>query len=806
MPGGEPPVVSLKEIPLTRGKLILILCATFIVSLSLLMFEILLTRIFSVIIYYHSVFMIVSAAIFGLGLGAIALRVLRLKPTSAEGSLRVAGLLCLLLAFSLSLSTIFLVELPGTNNWVVYGLITIIPFFFGGMFLSFVLECFTRETGKIYFADLIGGALGTLLVLLLLQLWGGINGALFLGILVSLAGIILGLGSGKKIYSAGALVSLILLSLLFWGDLKSNYLGSILFAKKAGAMTREKTIRPFLKQGKIVYTTWNAYGRLDVVEDKDRPFEKVIFTDWGAGTSMFKFDGDFEKVRYLDYQLRFFPFYFGKKEKLGPPVPKSESTDNLSPLYFGKNARVLIIGSGGGVGVLNALRAGAKEITAVEVNPAAVKTVNKFSKFNGGIYNKCANVKVVVDEGRSFIKRTKDKYDLILLPMVFTTSAEVLGFAQLENYVFTKEAFRDYLDHLSKNGRLVFLVHSTPELLKLVMTGLSVLGEEGEDVPAAMKHMAMLQDSSRMMGNRAMVMFPLFILKKSKFTPEEGTGMLEVIAALRFTPLFVPYAYEKGLFLALSEGKMSPKEIVADMPGVNLHPTTDDRPFFYNFSPSIPRSLKKLLLTISYFSLLFLLPLFLKRRGKIAAGRPRIHHFLFYFATLGVGFMLIEISLIRKFILFLGKPTLTFSIILFALFLSAGLGSLLSHYFRGSLSRKVSFAALGIAVLAIAYAFLISPIMDNFLSLRLFGRALLAIALIAPLGFLMGIPFPTGLRILKEVFPGEVSWMWGVNGIASVLGSVGAAALSMLFGFTWSLLLGGIVYSWIFWKFRSFSI
>ncbi len=150
MAEGKLPAVPLKEISLTRGNLILILSATFIVSLSLLMFEILLTRIFSVILYYQSVFIIVSAAIFGLGLGAIFLRLLRLRPTSAAGSLRIASLLCLLLAFSLSLSTIFLVELPGTKSWVIYGLITLLPFFFGGLFLSFILECFTRETGKIY--------------------------------------------------------------------------------------------------------------------------------------------------------------------------------------------------------------------------------------------------------------------------------------------------------------------------------------------------------------------------------------------------------------------------------------------------------------------------------------------------------------------------------------------------------------------------------------------------------------------------------------------------------------------------------
>ena len=168
--------------------------------------------------------------------------------------------------------------------------------------------------------------------------------------------------------------------------------------------------------------------------------------------------------------------------------------------------------------------------------------------------------------------------------------------------------------------------------------------------------------------------------------------------------------------------------------------------------------------------------------------------------------MLIEISLIQKFILFIGKPTLTFSVILFALFLSAGLGSLTSNYFRGRLSRKVALITLGVAILAIIYAFLLSPLINNFLSLRLLGRSLLAIALTIPLGFLMGIPFPTGLRMLKEVFPEEVPWMWGVNGITSVLGSAGAVAMSMLFGFTWSLLLGGAVYSWIFWKFRSFSV
>ncbi|NOX97162.1 MAG: hypothetical protein GXO98_03695 [Nitrospirae bacterium] len=810
MPGGKLPAVPLKEISLTRGKLTLILSATFIVSLSLLMFEVLLTRIFSVIIYYHSVFMIVSAAIFGLGLGAITLRVLGLRPPSAKRSLRVASLLCLLLAFSLSFSTIFLLKIPNTDSLILYGFIALIPFFFGGMFLSFILERFTWETSKIYFADLTGGALGTLLVLLLLQLWGGINSALFLGVLVSLAGLILGLGSEKKVYSRGALVSLILLSFLFGWHLKSGFLDASLFEKKASKVTSEKTIRRLLddrsSQGKIVYTTWNAFARIDVVDEKNRPLQKTIFTDGGAGTSMFKFDGDFGKVSYLDYRLQFFPFYFGKKEKVETPVPESESADKLSPFYFGKNEKVLIIGSGGGVDVLNALRAGVKEITAVEINPAMVKAVNKFSEFNGGIYNKYDNIKVVVEEGRSFIKRTKEKYDLIFLPLVFTTAAETIGFSLAENYVFTKEAFQDYLDRLRENGRLVIMVHGEPELLKLLITSLSVLGEAGKDTPTALKHIAMLQNSAMMGKNESMVMFPLFILKKSEFTPDEGAEMRGAITALQFTPLFIPYSFEKGLLLSLMEGKMSPEKLVSEMKDVNLQPATDDRPFFYNFSPGIPDRLKSLLLVLSYFTPLFLLPLFLKKRGKVKAGHPKIYHFLFYFASLGAGFMLIEISLIQKFILFLGEPTLTFSVILFALFLSAGLGSLTSHYFREKLSRRVSLATLGIAVLAITYAFLISPIMDNFLSLPLLGRSLLTMVLIFPLGFLMGIPFPAGLRILKKVFPEEVPWMYGVNGITSVLGSAGAVALAMLFGFTWSLLLGGVIYSWIFWRFRSFSI
>ena len=168
--------------------------------------------------------------------------------------------------------------------------------------------------------------------------------------------------------------------------------------------------------------------------------------------------------------------------------------------------------------------------------------------------------------------------------------------------------------------------------------------------------------------------------------------------------------------------------------------------------------------------------------------------------------MLIEIALIQKFILFLGYPTLAFSVTLFSILLGGGLGSLSSNLISKRPLRKISWIALGIAAIALSYIFGLPFLLDRFLSSSILIRSLVAMAIVFPAGFLMGIPFPIGLRILNDFFPEDIAWMWAVNAVMSVLGSVLAVIIAILLGFTWALLAGALAYIVIFYRFRSLSV
>jgi hypothetical protein len=269
-------------------------------------------------------------------------------------------------------------------------------------------------------------------------------------------------------------------------------------------------------------------------------------------------------------------------------------------------------------------------------------------------------------------------------------------------------------------------------------------------------------------------------------------------------PLFIPYVYEQEPY-SLIGPSISLEEFISSSP-INLKPVVDDRPFFYNFDKGIPPLLGALFLISLSLAVIFLIPYYSKRKKekiKDSQAAPGIFNFLLYFTCLGMGFMLIEVALIQKFILFLGYPTLAFSVTLFSILLGGGLGSLTSNLIKKKPIRNISWIALGIAAIVLTYILILPFLLDRFLSSSILIRSLVAMAIVFPAGFLMGIPFPTGLRVLNDFFPEDIAWMWAVNAIMSVLGSVLAVIMAILFGFTWALLAGALAYILIFLRFRS---
>jgi hypothetical protein len=267
---------------------------------------------------------------------------------------------------------------------------------------------------------------------------------------------------------------------------------------------------------------------------------------------------------------------------------------------------------------------------------------------------------------------------------------------------------------------------------------------------------------------------------------------------------------------------------------VDMRAPTDDSPFFYKFEKGIPESLSSILGYAVFISLAVLIVpaiyrvfTYKKYVSKIRKNRERIEKrkkyllnrlkskknrikleklnqislakFVLYFSTLGFVFMVIEISLFQKFILFLGHPTLSLSVLLFSILISGGLGSLFSHFFKEeSLLKKISMVSVLIPIIIIIYIITLPLIFNVFLSSGIFIRGLISGILIFPLGFLMGIPFPSGISLMRHSYKKDIPWMWGINGSFSVLGSAFAIVMAMSYGFTGGLIIGAFGYFLIF--------
>jgi spermidine synthase len=762
---------------LSRYQFGLLLVAVFTVSFGILAFEITLTRIFSVKFLYHYAFLSVSLAFAGLVLGGIASK--HLLPGDSPG-----GVLVNLAATSMLLSVLapILVLLvaagPGFGILSSSGL-TFIPFFLGGILLATMYKVFSARGSLLYFADLVGAAVGSLAILPILSRFDAITTVVLIGVISSAGSVLLASATGRKKVISLALV--ILVSLMVLG----LYLQTIESLEVKIAEGQRKELQGLLSQGaQIVESRWSLFGRTDLVELGDDPDMKAILVDGGAGSRMLRFNGNpnspNSKVRALRYSTAYYPYYSADKES------------------------ALIIGPGGGVDVLMALMAGVKNITAVEVNPETVAIVQEQSDFNGGIYTEFENVRVVVEEGRSFLRRSTEEYDVIMLNIPVTNTLQgTSGYSLAENYLFTTESFKDYLNHLGDDGYLVVVAHMRAEIYKLVTIAIKVFQEEG---------LSNREIRSRMVATEEGGMFPVFMVKKSGFASEEIGDMYAKSKDLGFTPIYFPYVDLAGLDAMLVDvlGEDDPVgsaiEHFRDRHRLDVEPPVDNSPFFYRFEVGLPGTVTILLGGSAMLGLLVLFgfprgqgPNPSRRGRRKKTGNPSPSPFLaFYFLSLGLGFMLIEVSLIQRFILFLGHPTVAVSVTVFSLLVSSGLGSLYSRRWKPDSLQRGLQASLVAGVLAIVYLAILPPLFDAFLGFGLASRFFVSVLVTSPIGFFLGMPFPIAVRFLSREMKDHIPWMWGLNGAFSLMGSILATVLAITTGFAMAFLLGGLSYIGIF--------
>jgi predicted membrane-bound spermidine synthase len=733
--------LAIREGPSRAALPLRLYAAIFLITLSGLLFEIALTRIFSATIWYHFAFVAISVALLGWGLGGLAVHALR--RVLPEG-LETAGGFTLAYALSIPGCLWFIVKNPfHPERLASYFAASLLPFLLAGMALSMVFDRHRSEAGRLYFADLLGASLGALLVTLLLSWLGGEGAVLTAALLPAAAALCL----SRRLALASGLAVLAILAAL--GSNERTGLFKIRSAPTKG-MYRHMAQTPGTRR---VLTGWNSYSRIDAVTGFEQPYLARLYIDSDAWTNVLSWDGNVESAAVMRDWYRALPFRFAPRSK------------------------TLVIGPGGGSDVLVALVCGAERVTAVEMNPLMLRFVRHFGAEAGNLYDQ-PRVEPILSEGRNFISRTDRKFDVILLGFVDSWASVASGGLSLsENYLYTTEAFRAYYDHLSDDGMLVIMRWDV-DIPRLVSNSVALLGAP----EAAGRIVALLEDKGHGEDPPQMI----FMLRRRPFTEAETAAIVGEWKRAR--PVVVPGRHVEAPYDALLSGRKTLAEVEAES-AARVDPVFDDRPFFFARQKpwGIPGSMSRPLLQI-------LLPVLALCVAFVALGKPRgqaagpYAASVLYFASLGLGFISVELSLLQHLTLLLGHPIFTLSVLLFTLLLASGIGSRLSHRFA---MRPV---CLAVTLLGIGYAVALPRAIPVLMPLSLPARVAVAVALIAPLGFAMGMPFPRGLaQTGRGPFPAP-PFYWGLNGILSVIGSIATVVAAVTLGFRAAMALGSLCY------------
>jgi SAM-dependent methyltransferase len=727
----------------------------FLISLGAMVVEIAFTRVFSFLLFYHYAFLVIGLAMLGLAIGG-------LLTWKREGGVQPASRRPLLwgslAGVATAVTTLLIVLGASFEGVVVFTALAALSFVLVGATTATLLSRFPSSAGQIYAADLAGAAIGTIVSIALLSLLGAVDALLVTAAIIGWGGWLLEpRGSRVAALSAMAAGALTLLSI-------ANGVTGVVDLD-VRAMQSGKPMTDLLgSAGQVVFSRWDAFARTDVVAPQDRNDLKYVFIDGGAGAAMFQADEELSSSVPLTRDIGFFPFHSG---------PAGE---------------VLAIGPGGGRDVLLSLMGGATRVTAVEVNPGTVEAVRRFSAFNGSIYNR-KDVEVVVDEGRSYLKRTAKQYDTIYLSLAMTQTAERSGYALAENYLYTVEAMKDYLDHLKPGGQLVFKLHESWDLERTIRTAMQTLEEEGIPNDHLSQHMMAVAEPMAHAAHESSLMYPLLMIRRDGYTPDQVQHHLAAADELSYQLLYLPGVGGLGPLAGVqASGEQTPK---AGLSGFEDNsPTVDDRPFFY-LNSKIPPMPALILLAVACL-------LGMATMRRLPKSTPEqvvpLRLSLTYFAALGLAFMLVEVVLIQKLTLFLGHPTIAITTVLFSLLVSSAVGSYLSARGRGHMNLPAA-SALAAGILVLAYTQLIPMVEARFFSSSTPERVLVAVLLVAPIGTLMGIPFPGGLRSLSRQTPALLPPLaWAANGFASVFGSASGIIIAVVFGFNSTLLVGGVAY------------
>jgi len=792
----------------------------FLLSAATLAFEINLTRFFSVAQFYHFAFMIVSLALLGFGASGTFLTILsRLRARDPARALPVLSwgfAVATIGSYALTLYVPF-DSFRIAHEWrqgavlVLHYVALALPFFCSGATVGLLLAAQPDSVYRTYAANLTGSAAGCLLAVLVTSLVGGEGVVLLsaaLGVLAALifqhappsdrqpAASIRRPGSRFASYAsrvAQVAVALILFLGAFWTPS---------FLKIRLSPYKSLSYALLYPDVELVSQRWNGFSRVDVVRSssiRSLPGRGFRCTSQPPPQLGLTVDGDdLSPISHVP-----------------PGFASLEFTDCLLtalPYRLRPGARALVLEPRGGFDVLVALAEGARGVMAVEANPLIVEAVRTQGAWAGGLYDD-SRVTVVVEEGRAYARRSRDRYDVVTLSLTAPQRQVTSGaYSLAEDYRYTVQAFADYLARLDEDGLLVvtrWLQVPPSEAIRAFALAVEAVERAGGDPQESIVALRSYQQM-------------LIMVRRGRFTGEELAAVRTFAAQRAFDLVYLPgiSPEEVNLYNVLPEpgyhracvGLLEAEDRSAWYQAYrfDVEPPVDDRPFFGHFfkwrqAPEVLAMaghtwqpfggagyfvmLALLALAAVAAGILILLPLAVHRRERVERGRP-LGGMLGYFALLGLGYLCVEIPLLQQFILFLGHPAYALATVLFALLLFSGLGSLLSR------RVPLRLALILLPVLVGGYALGLPLLFEATLAASLGIRLVVAVIALAPPSLLMGMPFPRGLALLEQGDPGPtmIAWAWGVNGAVSVVASILAALLALSFGFSAVLAAGAACY------------
>lgn len=771
------------------------LVGIFFVSASSIVLEVCLSRLLAVTLWYHFAFMIISGGLLGFGAASVTVslwRRLRQAPldrtlAALAATMAIAAPGSFALAQAIPLRPFSLADdLFQILYFALFYLLLTFPFFLTGLGVSLLLARQVRSVTLLYGLDLTGAGLGAVGALALLSALGAPAALVLAGALAAAGAVAFAWPLGGKARAAG----LALVVLLGWLAVTADDWLPLRISENKGL----GRVAEVLSGHGPRLTRWSATGRADVI-DGPRGEPRILIDGGAAATRVPRIEGPVERW-----------------------TPPPEGMAAAMAAVEGEAPVVLVIGSGGGYEVASALALGARRVVAVEMNEAIVELVrDDLAGVTGGLLED-RRVEVVVDEGRSYVRRTSEPVDVIACVHTISNAAWASGALSLaENYTLTVEALGDFLDHLTPGG-VLWLTRPEAQLPRLIATVREALARRGAVAPD--RHIVAYRRPGRgrsFLGGLIVTRRPM----SDELVARSGRRL----ARSRLQPLMLPGREPVGLDAEAYRAALSGEDVRPFRRELGvLTPATDERPYFNQRLPWTELGLEDLrsvlgrgrgarmamedapvaevavlivLVWACLFSLaLVLVPLRALRRSAEGAllSLGDGARLVTYFVALGLGYITVEVCLIQRLGLFVGRPEYALSVVLGSMLVSSGVGSLLSTRWSARPGRAAPAALAVAALLIVAHAELVPAVTEALLGMSLSGRMAVAALLIFPLGCALGMPLPLGLRATPERADRLRAWVFGLNCGASVVGSTLAVILSSSIGFGATLEVAAAVY------------